>query len=317
MLNKLSFFLLIIFILSLFLIVYISKTLSAEKPNVTVVLKGLNSEYWELMAAGARKGFEDFGINGTVIAPPEGTTVEEQDRFLEQVLKESPDSLIIAPIYPDFIISDLEDFVEQEIPVILLDTNVSWDDKTAYVGTDNVALGRRAGALLGSELQPGDEVAILGLDTTSPVASDRIKGAKISLQSIGIEIVAEGVNVFSEPLQVKEELETILEKHPNLKGIIATNDGLALTAFQTIEDLGYNMPVIGADGINKMIELIKEDELPGTVAQNPYDMGYLSVEAAMKVLNGKDVERNIDSGIDIIIKGIAKERFEFQERVLR
>ncbi|MGM0876770.1 MAG: substrate-binding domain-containing protein [Bacillota bacterium] len=317
MLKRSSIFLLIIFIVSLFLIVYISKTLSAEKPNVTVVLKGLNSEYWELMAAGARKGFQDFGINGKVIAPPEGTTVEEQDRFLEQVLKESPDSLIIAPIYPNSIISDLEDFVEQEIPVILLDTNVSWDDKTAYVGTDNVALGRRAGALLGSELQPGNEVAILGVDTNSPVASDRIKGAKISLQSVGIEIVAEGVDVYSEPLQVKEDLKTILDEHPNLKGIIATNDGLALTAFYAIEDLGYKMPVIGADGINEMIELIEEEKLPGTVAQNPYDMGYLSVEAVMKVLNGKNVARNIDSGIDIIIKGNAKQRFEFQERVQR
>ncbi|QGQ45641.1 sugar ABC transporter substrate-binding protein [Metabacillus sediminilitoris] len=317
MLNKLSFFLLIIFILSLFLIVYKSKTLSAEKPNVTVVLKGLNSEYWELMAAGARKGFQDFGINGKVIAPSDGASVEEQDRFLERVLMESPDSLIIAPIYPDYISSALEDFVEQDIPVILLDTDVSWEDKTSYVGTDNVALGRIAGALLGSQLQPGNEVAILGVDTNSPVASDRIKGAKISLQSVGIEIVAEGVDVFLEPLQVKEDLKTILDEHPNLQGIIATNDELALTAFHTIEDLGYKMPVIGADGINEMIELIEEEKLPGTVAQNPYDMGYLSVEAVMKVLNGKNVSRNIDSGIDIIIKGNAKQRFEFQERVRR
>jgi ribose transport system substrate-binding protein len=317
MLKKLSFYLLIIFTVSLFLIVYISKTLSAEKPNVTVVLKGLNSDYWELMAAGARKGFEDFGINGKVIAPSDGSTVEEQDRFLEQVLIESPDSFIIAPIYPDHISSTLDDFEEKDIPVILLDTDVSWEDKTAYVGTDNVALGRRAGALLGSQLQPGDEVAMLGVDTNSMVAGDRIKGAKISLQSVGIEIVAEGVNVFSEPLQVKEDLKSILKEHPNLKGIIATNDGLALTAFHAIEDLGYKMPVIGADGINEMIELIEEEKLPGTVAQNPYDMGYLSVVAVMKVLNGESVERNIDSGIDIIIKGNAKERFEFQERVLR
>jgi ribose transport system substrate-binding protein len=116
---------------------------------------------------------------------------------------------------------------------------------------------------------------------------------------------------------VKEELKTILDEHPNLKGIIVTNDGLALTAFHAIEDLGYKMPVIGADGINEIIELIEEEKLPGTVAQNPYDMGYLSVEAVMKVLNGKNVARKIDSGIDIIIKGNAKQRFEFQERVLR
>ncbi|MBZ5753659.1 sugar ABC transporter substrate-binding protein [Metabacillus rhizolycopersici] len=315
--NKLFFFLLIIFILSLFLIVYISKTLSAEKPNVTVVLKDLNVEYWMIMEAGVKKGFHDFGINGKVITPPDGASVEEQDRFLERVLMESPDSLIIAPIYTDYISSALEDFVEQDIPVILLDTDVAWEDKTSYVGTDNVKLGRRAGALLSSQLQPGNEVAILGVNTKNPVSSNRIKGAKISLQSVGIEIVAEGIDVSSDPLQVEEDLKTILDEHPNLKGIIATNDELALTVFHTIEELGYKMPVIGADGSNEMIKLIEEGKLPGTVAQNSYDMGYLSVEAAMKVLNGENISRNIDSGIDIIIKENAEQRFKFQERVQR
>jgi ribose transport system substrate-binding protein len=46
-------------------------------------------------------------------------------------------------------------------------------------------------------------------------------------------------------------------------------------------------------------------------------MGYVSVEAVMKVLNGNNVSRNIDSGIDIIIKRNAKKYFEFQERVRR
>ncbi|MFE8065360.1 sugar ABC transporter substrate-binding protein [Priestia aryabhattai] len=316
--NKLSFFLLIIFILSLFLIVYIPKKLSAEKPNVTVVLKELNPEYWRIMEAGARKGFQDFGVNGKVIAPSDGASVEEQDRFLERVLMESPDSLIIAPIYTDYISSALEDFVEQDIPVILLDTDIAWEDKTAYVGTDNVTLGRRAGELLGSQLQPGNEVAILGVDTTNSSAiSDRIKGAKISLQSVGIEIVAEGIDISSEPLQVKEDLKMVLDEHPNLKGIIATTDELALPVFHAIEDLGYKIPVIGTDGSNEMIKLIEEEKLPGTVAQNSYDMGYLSVEAAMKVLNGENVSKNIDSGVDIIIKENAKQRFEFQERVQR
>ncbi|PAF11501.1 sugar ABC transporter substrate-binding protein, partial [Shouchella clausii] len=67
----------------------------------------------------------------------------------------------------------------------------------------------------------------------------------------------------------------ILEKHPKIKGIMATNDELALIAFQVIEKHDLKMPIIGADGINEMIKLIEEGDLLGTVAQNPYDMGYL------------------------------------------
>ena len=40
-----------------------------EKPKVVVVLKNFNLQYWEIVKAGADKGFEDFGIDGKVIAP--------------------------------------------------------------------------------------------------------------------------------------------------------------------------------------------------------------------------------------------------------
>ncbi len=66
-----------------------------------------------------------------------------------------------------------------------------------------------------------------------------------------------------------------------------------------------------------MLELIEEGKLSGTVAQNPYDMGYLSVEAATKVMEGEEVENNMDSGVDIIIQGNAMQRLDFQRRLLR
>lgn len=118
-------------------------------------------------------------------------------------------------------------------------------------------------------------------------------------------------------MKIKEEIEKNIETHPKVKGIIATNDTLSLIAFEVMEAYGLNMPIIGTDGTNEMIELIEERELPGTIAQNPFDMGYLSVETVKKVINGESVDKHIDSGVDIIIKGIAKQRLEFQKRMLK
>ncbi|MGM0874730.1 MAG: sugar ABC transporter substrate-binding protein [Bacillota bacterium] len=308
--------LLVIFAMSFILIVYIYKLSIDEKPKVIVVLKDLNSDYGRIVEAGLRKGFRDFGIEGKVIAPTSVSFLEQVD-LLESILMENPDILIISPLYPEYSIPTLERFIEQDIPVFLLDTDYRWENKTTYIGTDNVALGRTAGVLLGSELQPGNELAIIGLDLYSPVASERIKGAKLSLEDVGIKIVAEKVNIYSEPLRVKEGIETILEEHPKIKGIMATNDELALLAFEVIQEHGLKMPIIGADGVNDMIKLIEEGDLPGTVAQNPYDMGYLSVETAKKVINGGNVDKHIDTGVDIIIKGNVKQRLEFQKKLLK
>ncbi|MFC0560339.1 substrate-binding domain-containing protein [Halalkalibacter alkalisediminis] len=297
------------------LIGFLSKSFAEEKPKVVFVLKDLNSQYWEIVKAGAEKGFRDFALDGRVVAPIIGTA-EEQSELLQGILKENPDVLVVSPTYAPIIMPILDEFVEQHIPVLLLDTDNSWEHKIAYIGTDNFDLGRKAGSLLASQLQPGDDVAVIGGDVKSPVSGERIEGARLSLNAVQINIATEKVNLANEATPIKDATKEILEEHPNIKGIIATNDVIALQVVKVLEEHGLSIPVTGADGIIEMIELIEDEKIPGTVAQNPFDMGYLSAETALKVSRSERVESTIDSGVDIIIKGNAKQRLNFYKSLL-
>jgi ribose transport system substrate-binding protein len=303
-------------VFSALLIGVISIAFANEKPKVVVVLKDLNSQYWEIVKAGAEKGFLDFEVEGEVVAPIHGSG-EEQQELLLKLLKETPDVLVVSPTYAPMIIPVLEEFVHESIPVLLLDTDDPWEGKKAYVGTDNNELGRKAGALLASQLQPGDKVAIIGGDLDIPVSGGRMKGAKLSLEAVQINVAIEKVNISNESEAIIAAMEDTLKEHPDIKGVMATNDTIALQVIKVLERHGLSIPVTGADGIIEMIELIEEGVIPGTVAQNPFDMGYLSVEAALKVSRGETVEENIDSGVDIIIKGNAKERLTFLKNLLK
>jgi ribose transport system substrate-binding protein len=298
------------------LIGFVLKVSESEKTKIVVVLKDLDTQYWEIVKAGAEKGFKDFNIEGKVVAPSYQTEEEVQETLLLKILEENPDLLIVSPI-GSIVIPLLEEFVKKDIPVLLLDTNDPWQGKTAYIGTDNINLGRKAGALLASELQPGDEIAIIGGDVTASVIGERVAGAKSSLEAAGIKIAAEKIKIANEPSPVKEAMTEILQTHPTIKGVYATTDIMAINALEVIEEHGYKMPVIGADGITEMVELIKQGTLTGTVAQNPYDMGYISVETALKVINGENVEKTIDSGVDIITEDNAAQKLEFLEKLLK
>lgn len=289
----------------------VSKTFGDEKPKVVVVLKELDTEYWKIIKAGSERGFQDFGIEGEVIAPEYGTT-EEQILLLEGKLKELPDVLIVSPIVPDEVIPILNKFVEKGVPTLLIDTDDPWKNKTSYIGTDNLELGRRAGQLLASQLQPGDKVAVFGEEDGVRLISERIQGAKQSLREAGIDVVTKSVGVSQDEKQlVKKGMEEVLQDHPDLKGVMAVTDIVALSVQEVLKNHGLSMPVTGADGITKMLELIEDGTIPGSVSQNPYDMGYLSVEAAAKAIKDEKVEKNIDSGVDIIVKENAKRRLNF------
>lgn len=290
---------------------------SDERPAVVVVLEGLDTEYWKIVEAGANKAFLDLNIDGQVLAP--NYTTLTKATLLKNVLRQNPDALIVTPNQPSSIIPIFMEYKKKNIPVLFVDTEADWNDKTAYIGTDNPALGKKAGELLASMLQPGDKVALIG--GISVNADERIKGAKESLEAAGIKIVEQQFEHVDDTAEVRAVMSNILktnryQTNSDIKGLFATYDTLALKALKVIEEEGLKIPVVGADGIMDMVKAIEAGTLTATVQQNPYDMGYLSVENALKAINGETVETRIDSGIDIITKDNAKEKLDFLTQLL-
>jgi ribose transport system substrate-binding protein len=288
-----------------------------DKPKVVVVLMDSNLEYWNIVRAGTEKAFKDFDINGKIVAAKDGM-VKEQIALLDDILKEKPDALIIAPMQSD-IFPKLEEFYTADIPVLFIQTDGKWDKKTTYIGTNNLELGEKEGILMASQLQPGDKVALLGRQSMFEV--DRLTGARASLKAAGIEIVAEHKHLpeDNEELNqvVAKVMKSILQDHPDLKGIVTSTDFVAIPALKVVEEQGVDISVMGPGGLVDMLQFVKAGVVPITISQNPYDMGYLSVETSAKVANGEKVNKEIYTAIDIVTKGNAEQRLEFYQKALK
>jgi len=299
-------------VISVIVMGFISVTLADKKPTVVVVLKKGNTEYWRIMKAGIEKGFKDFDIDGKVMVPSDATAQEQAD-LLMKAYKEKPDVIITAPISLS-VSPTLKTFTN--VPVLLVDTDLPLKNKTAYIGTDNLDLGKKAGAFLASQLQPGDKIAIIGGDLSFSVFKERVDGATTSLQNAGIKIAYLKSGLSDNPNAIKSVITKLMRDQPDIKGVVTTHDTIALPAIKELKEQGLSIPVIGPDGLTEMLEFIADETIPGTMAQNPYDMGYLSVETAMKVVQGENVEPFVDSGVDIIIKENAQNRLNFYEKII-
>lgn len=300
-------------VISVLILSFITVSFADKKPTVVVVLKAADSQYWNIMKAGMEKGFKDFGFDGKVMVPSEASP-QKQVELLIKTYKEKPDIIITAP-YSSFVRPTLETLTD--IPILLVDTDLTMKNKTAYIGTDNNDLGKKAGAFLASQLQPGDKVAIIGGDTSFPVFRQRLEGAADSLQNAGIKISITKTGISDNPKAIKKAVSMVLRDHPDIKGVVSSHDTIALPVAKELEKHGLLIPVIGPDGLTEMLKLIADETLPGTMAQNPYDMGYLSVETAMKVIKGENVKPFVDSGVDIIIKENAQQRLNFYEKIVK
>jgi ribose transport system substrate-binding protein len=286
-----------------------------EKLKVVVVAKSLNLEYWKIFEAGAKKAFDDFDIDGQVIAPNSIYPITNEANTLKKILRIHPDALIVTPMHPSVTIPVLMEYKKNNIPVLFAGRDADWKDKVTYIGTDHFKLGIMAGSLLGSMLQPGDQVAIIHGTLKDPAEVERLKGAKDVLGKAGIEIATEqlGEDRLGKTISV---IENILQNHPDIQGVFATDDLMALDVLKKVETEGLMIPIVGTDGITEMMEIVDAGKLNATVAQNPYDMGYLSVEQAIKAVKGEYVPERIDSGVDILTKDNAEDKLAFLNDIL-
>lgn len=301
-------------LLAAFVIFIVNLRIKLDQPTIVFILKEGRSEYWQIIQSGAEKAFRDFKVDGKVIAPASENPIV-QNELLLNVLNQSPDALVVSPIQPSTNVPILMKYKDKNIPILSFDTDLEWQDQTAFIGTDNFTLGRKAGELLTSLMQPGDKAAIISGGRLATGGTERLNGAKAALEAAGIEVVASLEDVSWD--ESKKTMGNILQANPDIKGVFGTNDMIALGALKAAQEKGMNIPVVGADGIREMVKSIEDGTLPGTVAQNPYDMGYQSVENAVKAIRGETVEKKTDSGVDIITQDNAKEKLDFLKKTLQ
>jgi ribose transport system substrate-binding protein len=198
---------------------------------------------------------------------------------------------------------------------LFLDTDAPWPQKTTYIGTDNITAGKTGGEALATVLQKGDKVALICGALGNPTTDERMRGAKQALEEAKMQIVAEQP-ADSDKAKAMSATENILQTHPDIKGIFAANDEMAMGALRAVKEEGVDVKVIGTDGTIEAIQSILQGDLWGTVAQNPYMMGYKAVENALKKLKGERVDTWINSGVEMIERKNAAGKLAFLKRVM-
>ena len=92
--------------------------------------------------------------------------------------------------------------------------------------------------------------------------------------------------------------EDMLTAYPDVVAFFADNNQCGDALAQIIKERGLkdDIVAIAFDADDVAIEALKEGHLKGIVVQDPYGMGYMGVEAALKTLDGEKLEKYVDTG---------------------
>ena len=95
-----------------------------------------------------------------------------------------------------------------------------------------------------------------------------------------MELVAQQTANWSQT-EAFDVMETIIQAHPDIKGVISGNDTMAMGAMAALQAAGMtDVIVVGFDGSQDVMDAIKEGKIAATVLQPVAQFGPLAVEQA-------------------------------------
>ena len=97
-------------------------------------------------------------------------------------------------------------------------------------------------------------------------------------------------------------MSNLLQAHPNVKGVFAHNDEMALGALKAIQSAKKDVKVIGFDATDDALKAVEDGTLAATIAQQPDLMGKTAVETAVKLIAGETVEVSIPVEVKLVTK---------------
>lgn len=208
------------------------------------------------------------------------------DKELEyiQMVQENKVDGIIGITY-----SDLDNFVSSHLPFVTIDRH--FKEETVCVTSDNFHAGQLAVEKL---VEKGcHKLGYIGTHSRFPTeTTKRRNGFEKQAKQSGIPYaIYDGQDPV---IELKQEIRTFFEENPDVDGIFAHTDFIALDILEVLEEMERNVPeevqIIGCDGI-KMES--GRRQIVSTIRQPVDLMAKAAVEKIIQVIDGESVRTKI------------------------
>ena len=214
---------------------------------------------------------------------------QRQMAQIRKFVKDGVDLLIVSPNQSHTITPAVEEAYDAGIPVILFDRKIDSPKYTAFIGADNVEVGRIMGRFIADYLDgEGKVVEIQGLEGSSP-ADDRHRGFMESLNSYpGISLLASPYGGWLQE-NAFDAMREVMADGIRPDAVFGQNDRMALGARDALghpEDISFF-------GVDALPDAGLQDVIDGVLtASYLYPTpGDLVMDLAMRILRGNPFER--------------------------
>jgi len=266
---------------------------SDREKSVTVILKSLNVrlDFWQAVNKGAEAAAKEMGVELNIVGSLQENDADDQIRILEAAVEGKPDAIVLAPIMDDRMPGILSRARNDGIELVIIDTPLELAPVPVLVSNDHVEAGTLAGRTTVNATKGHPTVAIISDSENSKISSERLSGIQQALGAYPNSVIGVYYADNSEDKAYEIAKQLLAEDKP-FNAFITLNESATVGVAKLLHEQRRAgvMSLIGFDSSVDEIQLLEAGTLKAAIVQKPFNMGYLGVKTALKLIDGDNVD---------------------------
>lgn len=264
---------------------------------VVIITPSHDNPFFKAEAEGAQAKAEELGYTTQVYSHDDDAN--KQNELIDSAIAAGAKAIILDNAGADASVAAVQKAKDAGIPSFLIDREIN----ATGVAVAQIVSNNYQGATLGAEAfveamgEAGNYVELVGKESDTNAGIRSSGYHDVIDQYPDLVMVAQQSANWSQT-EAFTKMESILQANPDIKGVIAGNDTMAMGAVAALEAAGRSdVIVVGFDGSNDVRDAITAGKITATVLQPAYRQAQYAVELADKYL--KDGSTGVDEKISM------------------
>jgi len=256
-----------------------------KKITIGYSLWTMEYTFFQNLEKGVRDACSDLGYEYVMIDQNSDPTKMVQD--MNSLIGQGITGMVSTPVDPGAIGPAVEAARDAGIPVVCADIGKS-GPVNALIISDNYHGGELAAEYLHELLKDDpNNTWKFGLGNLKPqwtYARERGEGFRDKAEELGYEIASEIIVETASAEGGFDTMQQIISAAPDIVGAFFSSGREAVGAANAVEAAGKDIMVVGYNGDPEELQAIKDGVLTATILQQPYLIGYMSVEILKEII---------------------------------
>lgn len=217
--------------------------------------------------------------------------VKTQISQIQYFIKKKMDVIVIVAGDGNAIKRVVKEAEDAGIKIVCYDRLIKNANTDLYISFDNVEVGKEMAKALTDKLPAGDDICMIsGSDSDNNVKMVE-SGFRSIINKSNLKLVSRNSCYNWNAELAAGYMEKILEKYPNIKGVMCGNDDIASVVFETLSEnrLAGKVSIVGQDADLAACQRIVEGTQTMTVFKQVEDLAKAAAYLSVALGRGKDI----------------------------